>query len=130
MSETKKHPGGRPTVMTPEVLNKLSELLRDSCPILIACDNVGISHQTYYDYVNSHPEFLEKIEALKNSTKYLQRRNVRKFLEENDKDMTKWYGQYGMNEEYGEKKKLEHTGLTKEAAAAMTDEELDDYLTK
>ena len=63
-----KGPGGRPTVMTLEVIRKLEEAFKWGCTDLEACCNADISKSTLYDYCIEHPEFSERKETLKNNT--------------------------------------------------------------
>lgn len=72
----KKHPGGRPTVMTPDVLRKLEEAASIDCSIDEMCFFSGISVPSLYDYWKKHPEHKERIEALRNSPVILARRTA------------------------------------------------------
>ncbi|MCK4500085.1 hypothetical protein KAU11_06270 [Candidatus Babeliales bacterium] len=61
-----KDKGGRPTVMTPEVVNKLEEAFLVGATDLEACVHADISKQTLYNYCDKHPEFFDRKETLKN----------------------------------------------------------------
>lgn len=65
MTNNEKHPGGRPTLMTEETINKLEEVFALGGTDKEACFYAGISHQTLYSYQEKHPEFVERKEALK-----------------------------------------------------------------
>jgi len=60
-----KNKGGRPTVVTEEVLKKLEEAFALDCTILEACFYADISEKTYYNYTEKHPEFLQRVQALR-----------------------------------------------------------------
>ncbi len=76
MSKKKgKHPGGRPTVITPEVLSKLEYAFSRDCTDTEACFYAGISEAAFYHYQLEHPEFKERKEALK-SKPVMQAREV------------------------------------------------------
>lgn len=49
MTEPEKHAGGRPTVMTPEVVLKLEEAFKVDATDEKACALAGIGESTYYD---------------------------------------------------------------------------------
>ena len=57
--------GGRPTVMTPEVVKKLEEAFALGCTDLEACFYAGITKPSLYDYQKLHPEFADRKETLK-----------------------------------------------------------------
>lgn len=63
MQET--NPVGRPTVLTPEAIRKLTEAFALGCTDLEACYYADISKSTLYDYQKENPEFLELKEKLK-----------------------------------------------------------------
>ncbi|MAI17103.1 MAG: hypothetical protein CBC71_06365 [Rhodobacteraceae bacterium TMED111] len=54
---TSKNKGGRPTVMTPETVNKLEQAFALGCTDLEACLFAQISKQTLYDYEKKNPKF-------------------------------------------------------------------------
>ena len=56
---------GRPTVMTPETVNKLEQAFAIGATDEEACVFADISRTTLYDYINKNPEFADKKEALK-----------------------------------------------------------------
>lgn len=74
------HPGGRPTKMTQDVLNKLEEVFAIGGTDKEACFYAGISHQTLYNYQEEHPEFVERKQALKEKPVLLARQTVVKSL--------------------------------------------------
>ena len=54
------------------------------------CAAVGISRQTFYVWKDSSPEFLAAFEQNRKRLVELAERNLFRFLEEGDKDMTKF----------------------------------------
>lgn len=50
---------GKPTVMTEEVLNKLTHAFSLGATDVEACAYANISHQTLYNYQHKHPEYVE-----------------------------------------------------------------------
>ena len=58
-------PGGRPTKMTPDTIQKLEEAFAFGCTDLEACLYADISSSLFYDYQAKHPEFLDRKNQLK-----------------------------------------------------------------
>ncbi len=59
-------PGGRPTVITPEVIRKLEDAFIAGCTDLEACCYADISKTALYEYCQKNGEFAERKETLKN----------------------------------------------------------------
>jgi hypothetical protein len=72
----KKSNGGRPTVFTQEVLQKLEYAFSLGCTDLEACFYADISKSSLYNYQNENPEFLERKESLKERPVLLAREQV------------------------------------------------------
>ena len=62
----KRDKGGRPTVMTDEVIQKLESAFLVGATDLEACVHASIGKSTLYDYCQENPEFSERKETLKN----------------------------------------------------------------
>lgn len=97
MARKKKSNAGRPTVMTPETINKLEEAFALGCTDREACLFAGITPPTLYDYQKLNPDFLTRKELLKENPVLLARTSVvnglsgdpdlaLKFLERKKKD--------------------------------------------
>lgn len=54
----------RPTVMTPEILERLRHAFAIGATKEEACAYAKIGKSTLYDYINANPEFSEEIEQL------------------------------------------------------------------
>ena len=63
----KKHPGGRPTVLTPETIQKLEEAFALGASDGEACFFADISNTTLYNYQLKNPGFIERKNSLKES---------------------------------------------------------------
>jgi hypothetical protein len=74
---------GRPTIMTPENIQKLEEAFLLGCSDLEACFYANISKSTLYNYQKDNPEFLERKEALKENPILKARKSVLKALDDN-----------------------------------------------
>lgn len=53
---------GRPTKMTPEVVQKLREVFLLDYTIEEACDHAGIAKQTYYNEMKDNPDFVDEMD--------------------------------------------------------------------
>jgi len=73
-------PMGRPTVVTPEVLEKLKEAFLLGCTDGEACLFADISVPTLYNYQASNPGFLELKEQWKENPFILARQTINKGL--------------------------------------------------
>lgn len=81
-----KHPGGRPTIMTPDTVQKLEYAFALGCSDEEACFYANIVKQTLYSYQKKHPEFVDRKEALKTRPIFLARETLVKGIQ-NDPDL-------------------------------------------
>lgn len=66
-----KHPGGRPTIMVPEVLNKLERAYTGGATHAEAAAYADISERVLYNYLKANPDFVQRIEGLKGRPRLL-----------------------------------------------------------
>ncbi len=95
------HPGGRPTVMTKDVLDKLIYCFSIGATDGEARLYAGINTDTMYHYQASHPEFSERKARLKQAPILKAKSIVINALDKNDKDMGKWYLERKARSEFG-----------------------------
>lgn len=76
--------GGRPTVMTPEVIRKLEDAFTWGCTDLEACCYAGISKSTFYDYCADNESFSDRKEVLKNQVSMKAKRVIDRALDDDD----------------------------------------------
>lgn len=79
MEETR--PIGRPSHITPEVLNKLEQAFAMGCSDLEACFYADISDRILYNYQKDNPDFLQRKRTLKSKPVLMARASVVKALE-------------------------------------------------
>lgn len=84
-------PGGRPTVVTDEVIQKLEEAFLNGASDRQACFLANIADGTLYNYIKENKEFGERKELLKQQTTYLAKMVVNSAIKANDKEISKWY---------------------------------------
>ena len=83
---------GRPTVMTPDVVNKLEQGFTMGFTDEEACLYANISKQTLYDYCKRVEGYTDRKEELKNHPKLLAKVNLYNALKDNKKiEDSKWY---------------------------------------
>jgi len=87
MSENK---GGRPTVMTPEVLKMLKEAFSIGGDITEACAYAEISRDAYYDYIKKNPEFSDKVELWQSKPILLSRQTMMTSIKGGNTQDAKW----------------------------------------
>lgn len=80
---------GRPTIMTPEILNKLEVAYSNDATDEQACFLANISHQTLYNYQKEHPEFIERKKALKSMVTYQAKSNLKELIFSQEKELEK-----------------------------------------
>jgi mevalonate kinase len=65
MAKKKVNKGGRPTVMTPEVIGKLEQAFAIDASVEEACSFADISRDAFYDYLKKDPKYSDRIAALR-----------------------------------------------------------------
>lgn len=96
---------GRPTVMTPEVVNKLEEVFALGGTDSEACFYAGISKQTLYNYQEINPDFIDRKEALKERPVLLARQTVVKAMKD-DPLTARWYLERKLKGEFAQRTEM------------------------
>lgn len=123
---------GRPSIMTDGVLAKLEDAFSLGHTDEEACLYAEIDHSTLYRYCQENPNFARKKELLKHHMVLIARRNVAMKIKEGNVELSKWYLERKMREEFGTKENVEI--LMKEERAKWENEkkmkEIDNYIYK
>jgi hypothetical protein len=90
MTNKVKNKGGRPTVMTEEVLHKLEEAFELDCSDEQACFHAGIGTSTLYNYQKKNPEFVERKSLLRTTLTIKAKMAIAKALEDGDVKVSMW----------------------------------------
>ena len=115
METHKKNNGvGRPTVMTPEVVNKLEQAFSLGCPITVACEYAGISRETIYDYINKNPEFSDRIKQLQGLIGMRARKSIADAINKGDAKIAFEYLKKKFSDEFGDNPVVEQRNLITE----------------
>ena len=112
---------GRPTIMTPELVNKLETAFSMGCTDLEACLFANISKQTLYNYQDKNPEFVDRKEMLKQKLVLKARSVVAESLNKKDENTAKWYLERKRKEEFGAKPENEININVKQALVEFVD---------
>ena len=105
--ELDKHPGGRPTVMTPQVVAKLEEAFAIDASVAEACFYADISRDAYYDFLKISPQFSDRVEALRQKPILKARQTIVRGLDEPAN--AKWYLEKKKSTEFGIKADVDIT---------------------
>ena len=105
----KKNVGGRPKAITETVLRKLEEGFLRGLNVTQCCLFAEVPKSTYYDYLNAHPDYSDRIELLKSNTGMIAILNVHDEIKNGDVNTSKWYLER-TSEEFNPKQKQELTG--------------------
>ena len=98
---------GRPTVVTPEVLQKLEESFINAFTDEMACLYAGIGHTALYDYCQDNLKFAERKEILKKSPDLKAQQTLVKDV--NNTNGARWWAEHKMPD-FMPKTKVEHSG--------------------
>lgn len=100
------HAGGRPTVFSDEVLQKLEQAFSLDCTDEEACIYADIAPSSLYNYQNAHPEFLERKKLLKQKLVLKARTVIANNLNDNDREVAKWYLERKRKDEFSTKQEF------------------------
>lgn len=115
------HAGGRPTIMTPETIQKLEYAFMMGCTDAEACLYAEIGKSTLYLYQENNPEFIERKEQLKDNLKLRSRFNLGESITvERDVDNSKWYLERKAKNEFSTKVEQDVTSKGQEIKNATT----------
>lgn len=95
-----KEKQGRPTIMTPDIIDKLEQAFSLGASDLEACLHAGIGKSTLYNYQNQNPSFVERKELLKDKLILKSRAVLAAALGNNDKQTAQWYLERKRKEEF------------------------------
>jgi hypothetical protein len=103
-----KDKGGRPTVMTPDTVNKLEYAFSIGASAEEATHYAGISRNTFYEWLKRNPQYQDRIDDLR--MKPVLKARVTLFNSLNDPHHAKWYLKKKRIEEFGDQLDLTSGG--------------------
>lgn len=104
---TRKNKGGRPTVITPDVLQKLEDAFMNAFTDEMACLYAGISEAALYEYCQRNKKFAERKELLKKHPNMTAQQTLVGDLK--SVGGARWWAEHKMPD-FMPKAKLEHSG--------------------
>lgn len=107
----KKRPGGRPTVVTPEVVAKLTAAFRLDVTVEEACLQAGISKDTYYRKVKEDEAFSDEMERARQYATMVARQTVIREIE-TDGSLALKYLERKRKEEFSPRAEHQVTGFS------------------
>lgn len=118
---------GRPTTMTESTVNKLEEGFAKGFSVDNACIWANISKQTFYNYCEKKPEFLDHCKTLQKKPIIKSILVINEALDEGDVNTAKWYAERKAKDEFSLKTETEHSGEVKSKVVYIEKEEKDAY---
>lgn len=94
------NPIGRPTKMTPETIAALRQAYLVGANDREAYGYANISHETFYNYIQKHPEFRERIIDWQNEPILKAKTMIVKNIDKDIKN-AQWYLERRAKKEYG-----------------------------
>jgi hypothetical protein len=86
-----KRKAGRPKIFTPQVEKSLELAFIYGYSTQEACRHAGVHRATFYRYVETHPDFAERVEAAKQTLSLMARKTVVDALASGHTPTAKWY---------------------------------------
>jgi hypothetical protein len=114
--------------MTEKTIEKLEEAFSWGCTDLQASLRADISVQTLYKYQSENPKFIERKEALKQSTTMLAKRNVHDEVDNGDVNTSRWHLEHKASHEYSKRSNEVSVEATLEKITPDEEQIMDDLL--
>jgi hypothetical protein len=95
---------GRPTVVTPKVIELFEKAYRMGCPDTEVALFAGVARNTLLDFKKDNPDFLSKIEGWKNDPVLIARKTIIKNLKK--PEHAKWYLERKAKKEFAQRTEL------------------------
>lgn len=108
MAEKKKRKrgAGRHTVFTPEVVGKLELGFAKGLNKTECCKFAGISRDSLYEYLKTHPKFSDRIEVLQSHPSMKAKINIADRIEKGDIELSQWYLERRNRDEFSLKQEV------------------------
>lgn len=103
MSDKPKKRRGRPSVITPEIIDKLDYAFSIGCNDSEAISFAGISKSAFYNYLDKHADYKERKEALKLKPILKAKKANNDLIESGDPVHIRWYLERKKADEFSSK---------------------------
>ena len=122
-----KKPLGRPTLMTPETLEKLELAFCQGFTDLQACIFANISRDVFYDYIKRNPSFGDRKEELKKMIDIEAKIKLVEAIKNGDMASVKFWLERKCKDEFSLKTETEHSGQIQSKVVYIEKEEKEAY---
>lgn len=127
MAKSTKNKGGRPPVINEAELQKLEYAFSIGSSVNEALIHANVKKSTYHNYINKNPEFMDRIELLKETMPLKARIVVDSSLNDHDINTAKWLLERRKKAEFSTQQNIEQkTEL--DVKVSPKEMELDDLL--
>lgn len=93
--------GGRPTVITDDIVRKLETAFQDGFSVSEACLTAGISRTAYYERKAADEAFADKMELAKRYISIRAKKVVVRAINDGNFNAAKWWLERRVREEFG-----------------------------
>lgn len=97
---------GRPSKYTDEIIKSLVKSFEDGSTITEACNIAGISRQSYYDWMELHNDFSDKILIAQEYPDYVAKSLVVSAMKKGDVETGKWWLERRIKSEFSTRNEL------------------------
>ena len=104
--EDGKKDTGRPTKLTPETILLLEQAFSMGCTDVEACLHANISKTALYNFQQTHPDFVDRKEQLKEKLVLRARMVVMDAIYNKDENTAKWYLERKKKNEFGTRQEI------------------------
>lgn len=123
-----KNVGGRPSKKTDDVVGKLEDALKEGFTVSMACYLSGINRDTYYSWLETDPDFSDKMTRAQDWFGERSRQALGDLLFMGDPTTVRWYLERKYKSEFSSRAEITgpdgrelESGKTFEALAAIAD---------
>jgi ACT domain-containing protein len=102
----KKNKGGRPTIMTKEIVAKLEYGFMKGLNVTECCHYADISRTAFYDYLDKNPEFTHRMEELRSCPSTKAKLNIVEAIENGDAGLSIWWLERRNKDEFSTKQEV------------------------
>ena len=106
----KNHKKGRPSVFTPDTIQKLEYAYSIGCTDTESALYANISLSALYNYISNNPDFKESRDMLKRKPVLLAKKTVYDSMEDGDTVTAKWLLEHKASDEYNTRSEVAVTG--------------------
>ncbi len=96
-----KLPVGRPSKFSPDVIVKLKASFANSFTVDQACWYAGINKQSYYNWTEKYPQFLDEMTAAREAPTMKAKQVVIAAVNDGDVETAKWWLKHKASDEFG-----------------------------